>query len=591
MKARWLISVSAIIALVGLFGARIVAQEKVFKAGIGISDISPTNFPVLVNAMFTERVATNVVDPLNARALVLDNGETRIAMAVVDTCMVPRSLIDQAKAIVKEATGIQTDQIMISATHTHSAPSAMGCLGSRADTNYAAFLPAKIAEAIIQAHGRMVPAKIGWTVVDDWKHTFNRRWIRRPDKMLTDPFGQQNVRAHMHPGHESPDAVGTSGPVDPGLSIIALQTTAGRPLALFANYSQHYYESPLLSSDYFGRFAKHVATMLNATNSEAPFLAMMSQGTSGDQMWMDYGAPRKVIGYDAYAREIAEEAAKAYRAIEFRDWIRLAMAQSELKLNYRTPDEARLEWARKTASSLSNRLPQTLPEIYALEAIYLHERPVTELVLQAIRIGDVGIAAIPNEVYAITGLKIKGRSPFKTTINVELANGAEGYIPPAEQHRLGGYTTWPARTAGLEELAEGKIVDELIDLLESVSDDAPREIVPGNGVYAKAVLASKPAAYWRLDDIQYFPIAADSSTNGQPAKFEDGVALYLPGVGSGTGISPNPELKASNFSATNEINRAVHFAGGACAQVHRSFRKRILSRCGFGTACRTRRVP
>src|SRR5215213_2405510 len=102
MKARWFFSVGAIVAFVGLFGSRIVAQEKVFKAGIGISDISPTNFPVLVNAMFTERVATNVVDPLNARALVLDNGETRIAMAVVDSCMVPRSLIDQAKAIVKE---------------------------------------------------------------------------------------------------------------------------------------------------------------------------------------------------------------------------------------------------------------------------------------------------------------------------------------------------------------------------------------------------------------------------------------------------------------------------------------------------------
>src|SRR5690242_19679824 len=117
MKPRWLILVGATVALGGLFGLRISAQEKVFKAGIEITDISPTNFPVLVNAMFTERVATNVVDTLNARALVLDNGEKRIAMAVVDSCMVPRSLIDQAKAIVKEATGIATDQIMISATH------------------------------------------------------------------------------------------------------------------------------------------------------------------------------------------------------------------------------------------------------------------------------------------------------------------------------------------------------------------------------------------------------------------------------------------------------------------------------------------
>src|ERR1041385_8020669 len=214
------------------------------------------------------------------------------------------------------------------------------------------------------------------------------------------------------------------------------------------------------------------------------------------------------------------------------------------------------------AESLGNRLPQTPPEIYALEAIYLHDRPVTELVLQAIRIGDLGIAAIPNEVFGATGLKIKGRSPMQPTINIELANGAEGYIPPPEQHKLGGYTTWPARTAGLEELAEPKIVDELVDLLEQAYDKPQRQIVAGDGIYAKAVLASKPAAYWRLDDLQYYPVAADSSPNGHPGKFEDGIALYLPGVGSGTGISPHPELKPSNFSASNEINRAIHIAGG-----------------------------
>jgi putative membrane-bound dehydrogenase-like protein len=558
MKLARVIFLFTAIAFVAIFSH---AQERQFKAGEGIRDISPTNFPVLVNAMFTERVATNVVDRLNARALVLDDGETKIALTVVDSCMVPRELLDLAKAIAHDVTGIPTDKMMISATHTHSAPSAMGCLGSRADSNYVAFLPGRIAEAIIQANGRMVPAKIGWAVVDDWKHTFNRRWIRRPDKMLTDPFGQQNVRAHMHPGHESPDVVGPSGPVDPALSIIALQTVEGRPLAMFANYSQHYYDSPLLSSDYYGRFANHVTAMLNGTNA-APFLAMMSQGTSGDQMWMDYGASRKEIGYDAYARELAEEAVAAYRGIKFTNYVSLAMEQATLKLNYRTPTEDRLEWARKTAASLGARLPQTLPEVYALEAIYIHERPVTELVLQAIRIGDVGIAAIPNEVYAISGFKIKGRSPLQTTINVELANGSEGYIPPPEQHQLGGYTTWPARTAGLEELAEPKIVDELIDLLEEVADKGQRQIVASDGVYSKTVLASKPAAYWRLDDLQYYPVAADSSTNGHPAKFEDGVALYLPGVGSGSGISPNPELKPSNFSGSNEVNRAVHFAGG-----------------------------
>ncbi len=120
-----------------------------------------------------------------------------------------------------------------------------------------------------------------------------------------------------------------------------------------------------------------------------------------------------------------------------------------------------------------------MPEVYAKEAIYLHDEPSRELKLQAIRIGDMGITAIPNEVYAITGLKLKAQSPFDTTMNVELANGSEGYIPPPEQHALGGYTTWPARTAGLEVPAEPKIVAAVLKLLEQVAGKPRRTLAPG----------------------------------------------------------------------------------------------------------------
>src|SRR5208282_5632557 len=95
--------------------------------------------------------------------------------------------------------------------------------------------------------------------------------------------------------------------------------------------------------------------------------------------------------------------------------------------------------------------------------------PQREVKIQAIKIGELGITASPNEVFAITGLKLKAQSPFDTTMNIELANGSEGYIPPPEQHALGGYTTWPARTAGLEAQAEPKIVAAVLELLERVA--------------------------------------------------------------------------------------------------------------------------
>jgi len=536
------------------------APAGTFRAGAHQVDVSPTRFPVIVNAMFTERSADKVVDCLYAKALVLDDGQTRLAMCVVDTCMMDRALIDRAKELANTATGIPTGRMLVSATHTHSAPSAMACLGSRVDADYAASLPPKIAEAIAGATQNLTPARIGWAVVEDWDHSFNRRWIRRPDRMLTDPFGQQNVRAHMHPGHESPDAVGPSGPVDPGLSVLAVRSLGGRPLALLANYSQHYYESALLSSDYYGRFAQHIARLLGVEQGDPPFVGIMSQGTSGDLMWMDYGSPQRTIGYDAYGREIAQRAMEAYRSIQWNDWAPLRMSERTLTLRYRVPDKNRLNWAKKMADSLGGRLPQTLPEIYAGEAIHLHERQQTELKLQALSIGGLGIAAIPNEVFAITGLKLKRQSPLQSTFNIELANGGDGYIPPPEQHKLGGYTTWPARTAGLEVQAEPLIVEAVLKLLEEVAQK-PRRVMPDeHGPYPQAVLAAKPLAYWRLNEI-VTPTARDSSAGGRDAAYEDGVALFLPGVGSGAGRLPEPRLTTSAFSGS-QINRAPHFAGG-----------------------------
>ncbi len=527
-----------------------------FRAGAFAVEISPTNFPVRVNAMFTERSAEKVVDPLFAKALALDDGSTRLVLCVVDTCMIPRDLIDRAKLAASHATGIPTDRMLVSATHTHSAPSAMGCLGSRVDPRYAAFLPARITAAIVGAVERLAPAQVGWAQADDWEHTFNRRWIRRPDKVFADPFGELTVRAHMHPGHESPDAIGPSGPVDPELSVLAVHSVDGKPLALLANYSMHYYESDLLSSDYYGRFAAYVATMLGADKS---FVGIMSQGTSGDLMWMDYGAPRRQIGYDAYAKEIAERVTGLVNRIEWHDSAPLKMAERKLELGYRLPDAARLDWAREMATKLGDKLPRSQPEIYALESIYLHDRPRTELVMQALRIGELGIAALPNEVFAITGLKIKQQSPLAATFNIELANGAEGYIPPPEQHKFGGYTTWAARTAGLEVGAEPRIVETVLALLEEVAGTSRRNVSTENGAYAQAVIDAKPEAYWRLEE-QIIPTAYDA-TGRHDAVIEDGVALFLPGADDRRGHQPPAPPTPNTFSG-ERINRSAHFAGG-----------------------------
>jgi hypothetical protein len=99
-------------------------------------------------------------------------------------------------------------------------------------------------------------------------------------------------------------------------------------------------------------------------------------------------------------------------------------------------------------------------------------------VVQALRIGDIGIATTPNETYAITGLKIKAASPLPHNMVIELANGGDGYIPPPEMHAWGGYNTWAARSAGLEVMAEPKITQAAIGLLEEVSRCTAKAIPP-----------------------------------------------------------------------------------------------------------------
>lgn len=534
MRLRAWVAFTAISPLLG-------AQSPGFRAGAFQTDITPTLFPVIVNGGFLEKIASEAHDRLHARAIVMERGGIRIAVAVVDSCMLPRELLDRAKEIAASSTGIRPDRMLISATHTHSAPAAMGCLGSDADEQYAAMLPLRIAEAIDGAAQRTVPARAGWTAINDFEHTHTRRWILRPDRMKADPFGGVTVRANMHPGYENPDAIAPSGPVDPAISMLALQSIDGKPLALLANYSMHYFGAPAVSSDYYGLFAEALGKRLGGA------VAIMSQGTSGDQMWMDYGKPKNDITLQGYADEVAAVAWRAYEKIEYHTDPVLAMGETKLTLRRRTPDSRRLAWARQLLSQSGDAKPRNQPEVYAREQVFLDAEPARELKLQAVRVGNLGITAIPNEVYAITGLKLKAYSPLPLTFNIELANGSEGYIPPPEQHRLGGYTTWPARTAALETEAEPKIVESLLRLLEDVAGRPRKKPVEKAGAYPRAVLAARPEAYWRMSEFSG-PAAADAMGK-HPGRYENGVAFYLPG----------PE--ATEFSA-GDVNRAVHLAGG-----------------------------
>ena len=537
-----------------LFAAQALPIRAEFKAGAAAVDITPVKLPVLVNGGMTSRSVDKIKTQIHARAIALADGREQIVIVVVDSCMMTRPLLDEAKALAAKRTGIPADRMLISATHAHSAPASMGCLGTDPDPAYVPFLRDKLVEAIAAAQAAMEPARVGFAKGDAGDFTALRQWIRRPDRIAEDPFGNMTVRANMHAGRNWDDVTGEAGPKDPDLSIISIQSRDGRPLAVLGNFSMHYFGDKDISADYFGLFSEGLKKRLapESAPGKPAFVGIMSHGCSGDIYRTDYKIPEKdrpKPTIDEYTNGLLDIAMTAYKGIRYRDDADLAMAERRMTLAYRVPDKQRLEWAHRIVTEMGDRLAKTPTEVYAREQILLHERQKTEIVVQAVRIGDIGIATTPCETYAVTGLKIKAASPLAHNMVIELANGGDGYIPPPEQHPFGGYNTWAARSAGLEVMAEPKIAEAAIGLLEKVTGKPRHAWKLSDGSAARAVLDAKPLAYWRLNEFTG-PHASDATGRGHEAVFESGITFYLDGP------------RSSEFCANGEVNRAPHFVGG-----------------------------
>ena len=89
------------------------------RAGAAVYNITPSLGCSLAGSM-RNRIADEVHDELHVRSLALDSGSARLALAVVDSCVVPRKIIDRAKELISEHTEIPPDHVLVSATHTHS---------------------------------------------------------------------------------------------------------------------------------------------------------------------------------------------------------------------------------------------------------------------------------------------------------------------------------------------------------------------------------------------------------------------------------------------------------------------------------------
>lgn len=436
----------------GAFSANGTERAEGLQAGAATSNITPPLGGGIVGG-FAPIPSQHVHDELHARCLVLDDGKTRLALVVCDVLGMHRAVSDEARRLIQERIGIPKENVLISATHTHSACSALG--GDRYQFHieldaYQTFLAGRIADGVQRAANQLRPAEAAFGSVDIPEHVFNRRWFMADGKVPPNPFGETD-RVKMNPPAGSPDLVQPAGPVDPTVSFLAVRGTDGQLISLYSAYSLHYVGGVgpgHISADYYGMFCQQVEKLCRSDDQDVPFVAMMANGTSGDINNINFVNPRAAREPYAQIRyvacDVAEKVHGAMAGLAWKANVTLAACYQETDVRWRRPTEKQIAWATQKLAEPPQKSGRTdLPRIYAERTLSLANQPEkASIPVQVLRIGDVCIGTLPCEVFVQIGLDFRKHSEQRPAFLVSLGHGYFGYLPTQEQHALGGYETW-----------------------------------------------------------------------------------------------------------------------------------------------------
>jgi len=406
------------------------------KAGAGTSIITPWLGASLAGS-FRDRKAVDVHDELAAKAVVIESGDTRLALVVCDLICAPREPLDQAKALIQERCGIPRENVMISGTHTHTGPATTGLLGAPQVERYWDFATPKIADSVQIAMRHVRDAELGFGSGSEPRCVFNRR------------FRMKDGTVRMNPGVLNPDIVETVGPTDPEVGVLCLREADTHELiAVVANYALHYVgggDGLAISADYFAAFGRAIQRMMGRD-----FVAIMANGCCGDVNNVNFyekTPERKPYEQmEKVAATIAAEAVKTISMMSFTRECTLAVANDFIQATVRHPSAEQMAEDRRRLEA--DDFETERDKTYARERLLVAEEPKEIPVqVQAMRMGGLALVAWPGEMFCQLGLDVKRRSPAATTFVVELANDYIGYVPTRAGHDHGGYETWLARSA------------------------------------------------------------------------------------------------------------------------------------------------
>jgi hypothetical protein len=430
-------------------------EHAQFMVGRAQEKITP---PVGVSlaGYFHDRKGESVRDDLYARALAIESGGERLALVSCDLICMTEEVVNAARGLVVAETPIPANRVMLCATHTHTGPELRADGVVPRDEAWVAQLPRKIADAVVKAAASMTPATLRAGSIDVTGYSFNRLWRQKDGSEL---FGRREGE------------LGPAGPIDPQLQTLSAVDLDGKLLAVVVNFALHVDViggggATFISADWPGVMADTVSRVYGDG-----VVTMLAQGTCGDINHVPHDPTALPQSGPAKAGQIGRALAGAAmaaleRAEPMRDG-RVAVIEETLEIPYYTRDEAFMAElaALKAKENLSDF------EKYTIERgeNWTHDNKIAQVPLQAMRIGKIGLVALPAEIFAAIGLEIKRWAPTPTFV-VELANArVTGYVPTTDQAERGAYGAKPILSRWLCSDAGRRLADAALVMLHELN--------------------------------------------------------------------------------------------------------------------------
>lgn len=385
---------------------------------------------------------------LRAVALVIEKAPAKIAIVSCDVLFVGGDLVNRALRRIQRDLGIPPANVLVSATHTHHAPSVTSVHGYGPDATFVKRLEDAIVRSVKEADARLVDnARFLFQLAEETTIGQNSRLLLRDGTIFW--VGPRD------------DAVRPTGPFDPELPVFAFRGPDDRLLAMLFNHSTHTIgtrKPGVRSPSFYGLAAQEL-------EAEVGGVCAFLEGASGSTH--NLGAVTAAGAVDRLKATIRAALADARpRAVD-----RLASVKRPFTFKVRTFDEA--EEDRKVVDYCRKRIPagaDSTIEVFRQmrKSLAPSQGEERQSWIQGVLIGDVAVVGVPAEYFTALGVDIKTRSPFPDTFVAELANDWIGYLPDREAHALGGYQTWMGLHSYAEPGTGERMVDEVVDLLKSL---------------------------------------------------------------------------------------------------------------------------